>query len=121
MAISITAQDVRDAGDLRGTDENGNLDYPDSELQFEIRLATAIVNDELAPHSTDTERLELTAALLAAAYAADEQRISSLQQGSRSLSFESDAAMSLWRQAKQADPTGRLTTMDSPNVTFRAF
>jgi len=63
----------------------------------------------------------LTAALLAAAYASEERRIASLQQGNRQLSFNSEDALSLWRQAKQADPTGRLETMDDPAVPFRAL
>lgn len=107
MAISITAADVREAGDL-------DLEtYPDPDLAFEIRQAEAIVNDELAPYSDNTNRLEITAALLAAAYAAEDSGTTkSISQASATVSFDTGEALSLWRQAKQADPTGKLAGRD---------
>lgn len=115
MAISITADDVRDAGDL------DSADYPDGELTFEIDLAEAIVNDDLAPHSSNQNRLELTAALMAAAYAVDEQVVESVKQESATVKFDTEKGLSLWRQAKQADPTGKLETLEQPTASFEAY
>lgn len=100
--VSITAADVREAGDL------DSAEYPDTELQFEINAAEAIVNDDLAPYSDSTNRLELVAALIAAAYAADERTVTEVTSGQETVVFSSDESLTLWRQAKQIDPTGRL-------------
>lgn len=102
MAISITPTDVRGAGDF------DQSEHPDSSLQFEISLAENIVNDDLAPHSESTGRLEQTAALLAAALVEDGKTVTQLTQGNRSLSFSSEESKSLFDLAKMADPTGQL-------------
>lgn len=112
MTISTTPSDVRDALDADSTE------YSDSELQFEIRQAEAIVNDELAPYSEKTSRLELVATLLAAAYAADEKSVEKLEQESRSVTFSSEESLSLWQQAKQMDPTGRLVLLEKPTASL---
>lgn len=110
--ITILPDDVRSAGDLTDTDDNGDLEYSDDDIAFEIRQAEAIVNDELAPHTDKTNRLELVAALIAAAYVKDERHVSQVQQGGRQASFNAERSITLWNQACQMDPTGRLKSIE---------
>jgi hypothetical protein len=84
-------------------------------------MAEAIVNNDLAPYadSGETERLELTGALIAAAYAKDGGgTLSSVTQGSAQVSFDTDDALSIFQRAKQMDPTGRLAQTEKPNASL---
>lgn len=114
MAITVSLDDVRSALD------GDSSEYPDADIQFEARQAEGIVNDELAPYSSNTNRLELTGALLAAAYVEEDGSgpISSVQQASRQISFDTADALSLWRQAKQQDPTGKLEQLEKPTASI---
>lgn len=104
MSITIDESNVRDA--LDGSDSD---DYT-----FEIRQAERIVNRELAEHTNDTESLELTGELIAAAYARDDGDggYSSVTQGSAQISWNNDDALSFWDRAVQMDPTGRLGSLE---------
>lgn len=108
MAISLTAQDIRDAGDLDSTD------YPDADLQFEVDYAEGLVNDELSPPDTDNAAYIQTAALLGAALAVDGKTITSLSQGDRSLSFDADESLTLLEMAYARDPTNQLQELIEP-------
>lgn len=112
MAITVSYEDIRGALDATSSE------YSDSELQFEKRQAEALVNDTLAPQTSNTAALELTGALLAAAYAADEQTVESVSQGSRSVSFATEESLSLFEQAKQMDPTGKLADLQKPSASL---
>lgn len=114
MPISISFDDIRAALD------SDSDEYPDSELQFEQRQAEAIVNDELAPHAkpADADRLELAGALLAGAYVEDEQTVDQMQRGSRSISFSTETSLTLFEQAKQMDPSGRLEVLANPSASI---
>ncbi|WP_248908149.1 hypothetical protein [Halocatena marina] len=113
MPITISPDDVRGA---LNADQS---DYSDDDLAFEIKVAEEIVNDDLAPHSNDTSRLELVGALIAAAYVHDdgEGSVSSVQQASRQISFDSENALSYWRRAVQLDPTGKLAQLEQQTAT----
>lgn len=106
MSITISQSDVNDA---LGSD--GGESHP-----FEIKQAQRIVNRELEPYTSDVESLELTGALMAAAYAQDDGngQLSSITQGSAQISYtpESEDALSYWRRAIQMDPTGRLESLE---------
>jgi hypothetical protein len=104
VSISIDKSDVRAA--LDGSDSD---DYT-----FEIRQAERIVNRELAEYTNDTESLELTGALVAAAYFRDDGDggYSSVTQGSAQISWNNDDALSFWDRAVQMDPTGRLGSLE---------
>ena len=110
MPINVDENDVR-----KVLDGEASTDY-----DVEIRMAEAIVNDELAPHSDETDRLELTGALIAAAYATDGGggAVSSVTQGSARISFDTDDALSMFRRAKQIDPTGRLAQTEKPSASL---
>ena len=112
MPISVDENDVREV-----LDDESSTDY-----DVEIRMAEAIVNDELAPHSDKTERLKLTGALIAAAYAQDGGGgpLSSVTQGSAQISFDTDDALSMFQRAKQMDPTGRLAQTEKPSASLSA-
>jgi hypothetical protein len=111
MPISVDESDVRDI-----LDGESSTDYG-----IEVRMAEAIVNNDLAPYadSGETERLELTGALIAAAYAKDGGgTLSSVTQGSAQVSFDTDDALSIFQRAKQMDPTGRLAQTEKPNASL---
>ena len=110
MSITVAEDDIRSALDADSSE------YPDSALAFEKSLAESVVNDDLEPYTeTDrTDRLELVGALIAAAYVDDDGDVTQLQQGGRSVSFDSDSALSHWRKATQLDPTGRLNELEKP-------
>jgi hypothetical protein len=113
VSISVDEGDVRDI-----LDGESSTDY-----DIEVRMAEAIVNDELAPYadSGETDRLELTGGLIAAAYAADGGHgpLSSVSQGSAQVSYapESDDALPFWERAEQIDPTGRLEALGKPTAS----
>ncbi|MFC5970077.1 hypothetical protein ACFPYI_01915 [Halomarina salina] len=114
MAITVDEDDIRSALDADASE------YPDPDLAFEKSLAESIVNDDLEPH-TDTDRsdrLKLVGALIAAAYVDDDGDVTQLQQGDRSVSFDSDSALSHWRKALQLDPTGRLSQLEQQTIRF---
>ena len=111
MSITLTAQDVRDAGDFNQSD------YPDADIEFERRYAEGLVNDRLTPPDTDNQAYVDAAALLAAAMVDDGQTVSSLSGPSRSLSFDTDSALSLLDQAFARDPTNRLREIIDPDVS----
>lgn len=120
MTISVQPQDVRDALD------GDQTQYPDEDIAFEIRVAEAIVNDDLAPHSDKTDRLELVGALLAAAFVEEETNVESISVASKDISFSSERSVSLFEQAKMLDPTNKLGTsggqasyLGVPNVKYR--
>ena len=106
MSISVDENDVHDI-----LNDDSSADY-----SIEVRMAEEIVNDELAPHSANTDRLEFVGELIAAAYAKDDGdgNISSVTQGSAQVSFDNDDALTYWRRAKQMDPTGRLAQIEKP-------
>ncbi len=106
--VQLSPEEVRSAGDL---DEE---EYPDSALEFAITLAEAIVNDDLAPSASNMDRVALAGALLAAAYASEDQMVESVQQESASVTFDTEQGLSLWRKATQADPTNRLRSLEKP-------
>jgi hypothetical protein len=112
MPISVDESDVRDI-----LDGEASTDY-----DIEVRMAEAIVNNDLAPYadSGETDRLELTGALIAAAYAKDGGggALSSVTQGSAQISFDTDDALSMFQQAKQMDPSGRLAQTQKPNASL---
>ena len=112
MPINVDESDVREV-----LDGEASTDYG-----IEVRMAEAIVNQDLAPYadSGETERLELTGTLIAAAYAKDDGDgdISSVTQGSAQISFDTDDALSMFRRAKQMDPTGRLAQTEKPSASF---
>jgi hypothetical protein len=112
MPISVDENDVREV-----LDGDSSTDY-----DVEIRMAEAIVNQDLAPYadSGETERLELTGALIAAAYAKDGGggTLSSVTQGSAQISFDTDDALSMFQRAKQMDPSGRLAQTEKPNASL---
>lgn len=115
MTIDIQTQDVYAALD-GGEDEHGDV-------AFETRLAETIVNDELVPaagNDLNRDRLKLVGALIAAAYVEDNGGgdVESISQQSASVSFDTDNALTLWRRAKQADPTDRLGQMDKPAASL---
>lgn len=113
MSITIDPSDVREAGRL---DED---DHPDESLVFPTELAQEIVNDELAPHSSATRRLEMTAALLGAAYVVEDTGpVEQASQESADFAFDTEQALTLFRQAKQADPTGRLGETEKPTASI---
>ena len=115
MPISVDENDVRDV-----LDGESSTDYG-----IEVRMAQAIVNDELAPYadsdSGETDRLEFTGVLIAAAYAADDGHgpLSSVSQGSAQVSYapESDDALPFWERAEQMDPTDRLGELGKPTAS----
>lgn len=109
MAISLTGDDVRDAGDL------DSADYPDPELQFEIAYAEGVVNEELSPPDSNNTAYKQTAALLAAAMASDDVPVSSLSGASRSISFDTERALSLLERAYARDPTNQLQEIMEPD------
>ena len=105
--IAIPLDLIRTTLDVSG----GTEEYPDSVLMiFQTRVET-IINDELGTSGGDRERLQKTGALLAAAYIEDRQPMQQLKQGFRSVSFSTDASLSLLDQAKQMDPTGGLVDL----------
>ena len=111
MPISVDENDVRDV-----LDGESSTDYG-----IEIQMAEAIVNDELAPYadSGESDRLELTGALIAAAYAKDGGgTLSSVTQGSAQISFDTDDALSMFQRAKQMDPSGRLAQTEKPSASL---
>jgi fructose-1,6-bisphosphatase len=109
MPISVDENDVREV-----LDGDSSTDYG-----IEVRTAEAIVNDELAPHSDKTERLKLTGAYIAAAYAKDGGgTLSSVTQGSARISFDTDDALSMFQRAKQMDPTERLAQTEKPSASL---
>lgn len=115
MTIDIQTQDVYAAVD-GGEDEHGDVG-------FETRLAETIVNDELVPaagNDLNRDRLQLVGALIAAAYVEDNGGgdVESISQQSASVSFDTDNALTLWRRAKQLDPTDRLGQMDKPAASL---
>lgn len=122
MPISISYDDIRGALDEPGNEE----DYPDSSLTFKRKQAEGIVNDELLPYTDKEARLEVTGALLAAAYVIDDEaggEIESVQQGNRVMTFNTSEGLSKLEEAIQQDPTGRLIELtkatariDSPSV-----
>ncbi|MDL5361355.1 hypothetical protein [Halalkalicoccus sp. NIPERK01] len=114
--ITVNSEDVRDILDGDADDSYG----------IEIRLAEAIVNDDLRPAASTNvtaDRLELVGALIAAAYAKDDGdgNLSSITQGSAQISFDNDNALSFWRRAKQLDPTGVLATLEKPTASFEVY
>lgn len=114
MTISINESDVYDA--LNDEDETESV-------AFEITIAETIVNDELVPASGDDknrERLKLVGALIAAAYVEDDGsgEVESVSQGNASVSWDTENALSLWRRAKQLDPTGKLGQLDKPQASL---
>ena len=111
MTITVDEADVREAVDGASSDS----------YTFEIRQAEALVNDELAPHSTNEERLELVGILIAAAYAEDDGNgsLSSVTQGTAQVSWNNDDALSFWRRAKQMDPTGRLGNLEKSSFQLQ--
>lgn len=109
MTITLTADDVRDAGDLDATD------YPDSDLQFEVDYAEGLVNDRLSPPPSDTTAYVQTAALLGAALAVDGKTVTDVSLGNQSLSFESDESLSLLEMAYARDPTDKLQNIVEPD------
>lgn len=111
MTISITYDEVRDV--LSKT----AAQVSDSDLDPEKDLAENIVNDELAPHSTNATALAETARYLAAALYTQEGTIIQLSQGSQQLSF-TDGNLSYWRIATMRDPTGRLKRLDAHRIEF---
>jgi len=114
MAITISETDVREA-----LGESGNTeDYPDSELNFPISAAEQLVNDELVPHSDDTERLRLVGAELAAAFAEETGAIESIRQADRTANFDTTDAMTHWRKAAMLDPTNRLKGLETDDFWF---
>jgi hypothetical protein len=104
MAIDVDESDVHDI-----LDDDSSADY-----SIEVRMAEEIVNDELAPYSDKTDRLEFVGELIAAAYAKDDGdgNLSSVTQGSAQISWNNDAALSFWDRAVQMDPTGRLGSLE---------
>lgn len=110
MSITLTADDVRDAGDF---DES---EYPDAEIDFERAAAERLINDELSPPSTDNERYVDTAAYFAAALVADGKSVSSISQGSQSLSFDTEESISLLETAYALDPTNTLRGLVDPDT-----
>jgi len=109
MPISLSAGDIRDAGDLDQTD------YADSDLQFEVDYAEGIVNAELDPPDTDTGAYVQTAALLGAAIAVDGKTVTDVSLGEQSLSFETEKSLSLLEMAYARDPTGQLEEVIEPD------
>ena len=112
MSISVDDADVRDA--LEGDDSDS--------YTFEIKQAEALVNDELAPHSDNDDRLALVGALIAAAYAKDDGdgNLSSVTQGTAQISWNNNDALTFWDRAKQMDPTGRLANLGNAGVSVKA-
>ena len=104
MPIDVDEDDVHDI-----LDDDSSADY-----SIEVRMAEEIVNDELAPHSENTDRLEFVGELIAAAYARDDGdgNISSVTEGSAQISFNNDGALTLWGRAVQMDPTDRLQSLE---------
>jgi hypothetical protein len=90
---------------------------PDDELEFDKELAEGIVTDELDPYSSNTDALEDTAALLAAAYYTGEGTVGQMSQGSQQVSF-TDGALGYWRKAKMRDPTGRLEKLEKQSASI---
>ena len=111
MPISITYDDVRSVLDADVSDVS------DADLTPDKSVAEGIVNDELDPHSANTEALEQTAMYLAAAIYHNEGVIAQLSQGSQQVSY-SGGALGYLRLAQMRDPTGRLKDLDSPTVDF---
>lgn len=112
MSISINEGDVRAA--LDGTDDTESV-------AFETRLAETIVNDDLLPaagDNADRDRLALVGAVIAAAYVEDDGvgDVDSVSQGNASISFDTDNALTLWRRAKQLDPTDQLGQLEKPQA-----
>lgn len=112
MAITV------DPDDVRGALETTTEETPESEIQFEIKLAEQLVNDDLAPYSTNTDRLELVGAIIAAAYHANEGPVQRAKEGDGSVAFDTSQAITLWDMAVQMDPTGQLAEAEKREATI---
>lgn len=112
MPITITEDEVR------GALKKDESEVPNSELQFEMGVAVDLVKDELAPYSSNTDALEDTAALLAAAIYQEDGIVTQLSQGNKQLSFDSDGALGLFRKALMRDPTGKLGQLEKRSGTI---
>jgi hypothetical protein len=110
VSITLTADDVRDAGDF------DQSDYPDADIDFERAAAERLVNDRLSPPSTDNEAYVDTAAYFAAALVADGKDVSSVSLGDQSLSFDTEESLSLLETAYALDPTNSLRGIVDPDT-----
>lgn len=113
-----TPAQVRDALDA---DAN---EYPSDEIDFEINVASRLVDRRCAPHTSDERALADTETYVAASLvvggADGDPRLSSIEQESTRVSWDWDAtadlagpAASLWETAVMLDPSGRL---DDPHT-----
>lgn len=101
--------------------------YATEVIDVHLTAAHSLVERELDPYTDDD--LALTEAYIAASYAADSTgsetgsgAVSSLKQGSRQVSFDTDdlsgVAQTIWTKALREDPTGRLGMLDNPTATI---
>lgn len=124
MDATTTPEKVR--GEL-GVD---NTEYPDASLEDDISAAEGFVTSRLGDYITDQGLLNKIATLVAADMVFPRvtgensgQQISSVEQGSRSVSYANSSADSAtgnsphWQQAVKLDYTGRLETN---NVAVRS-
>jgi hypothetical protein len=122
------SQTVRQILTAHGIDTSADR-YETGPLDIHLKTAHKLVTRELEPAAAGADdALEDTEAYLAASYAADSTgadsgagAISSVQQGSRQISFDTEdlegTAAQLFATARRFDPSNRLGELAKPTAT----